>query len=773
MNNIDKRLRTTLLALVLTAAAAQGQPANATGAAAPGAMSPGFAFGNPTVGIRDAQIRATLLLGDNKQAWTWRPALTRAVKSEERTTPVGKATVETVVYTHADGFELAVYRTKLIGRQTETLRCELTNKSGNSVRLREFVMLDGRLDYQGAASNWMVSALTPGYHASGTLQQKLASTTKFQDDLTIFSDAGQSGVMIAPVRGEADLPCTISVDRDGKAQVSVVSDMSDIVLAPGETRSSEEVYVSFEPWRKAAQDRNQWVASNLGARIQRESLFGWCSWYAVASNVTSNDILSMIDFVKENRSDAPFNMVLIDEGWQVGRHQWEANDKFPGGLMLYADKIKSAGMMAGIWMCPITPNSRRIVDGKLKEFSLSGEVVRVFPESWYEGHAEGKPSKNALDPTHPEVQAYIRKWLTEVRNTGCNFFKLDFTIVSDSRNRHNNKLTRFQVQRELFKLYREAIGEDAYLLICSAGQPQRAATGYADDKRIGPDTIAGKGFDGHKTDDLCLLNGIKRMVSTANENGVFFSGDPDVTYVGATGPVSEPQMRSFHTFVGLYGGAAYFGGRLWSKEWTPEKLRWLGMVHPPAKEKGYPFAGGFDVMGEQFGMEVNRPWGNFVDVYLWHGEESDPKPRQMGIGNVPTANLGQRFHAYDFWNDKYLGVVSRDYTKLCNQYEGQLLRLTPVGKPGEPILVGSDLHLAMGAAEIQSVNSTSHGLEIELIAQAGARSGHLTFVSDRPMKLDQAMNCEAKLAQVSEKVWSLTLSHRSSEKNQLIRLTDH
>ena len=162
-----------------------------------------------------------------------------------------------------------------------------------------------------------------------------------------------------------------------------------------------------------------------------------------------------------------------------------------------------------------------------------------------------------------------------------------------------------------------------------------------------------------------------------------------------------------------------------------------------------------------------------MDVYLWHGDEFDRSPRRLGMGNVPTAHLGQRFHAYDFWNDKYLGVIGPDYTKLCNQFEGQLLRLTPLGKPGEPTLAGSDLHLTMGAAEIQSLNYRDHGLEVELIAPAGARSGHLTFVSDRPLKLDRATNCEAKLAQVGEKVWSLTLSHRSSEMNQHIRLTDH
>ena len=219
-------------------------------------------------------------------------------------------------------------RNRLIGRQTETLPCEPANHPGKSAGLREF--RDdawGPVGFSGGRCELDGVGFDAGLSRSGHPPAKAAVHDEFQDDLTIYSDGGQRGVMIAAVGGEVDLPRTIAVDRDGTAQVSVVSDMSALVLAPGETRSEEDGYVSFESWRKAVLDRDQRVASNLGAPIRGESVLGW---YAVASKVTGNDICSMIDFVNKNRSDAPLNMVLMDQGWQVGRHPREANDRFAG-----------------------------------------------------------------------------------------------------------------------------------------------------------------------------------------------------------------------------------------------------------------------------------------------------------------------------------------------------------------------------------------------------------------------------------------------------------
>lgn len=733
----------------------------------------GMDFKSGRISISNSKIQVELLVGEDKKRWSWTPSFIATKSSRDVETPLGSAKEYVTTDSHPDGFELKLFHTVLADQKTETLRCELTNHSKKAVRLGSFILLDGQLDYQGAARDWMVSALIPGYHDSATIARKLGSTTLFVDDLTIYSNGGKTGVMIAPVRGEADLPCSVKVDGAGRARIRVVSDMSDIVLDPNETRSSEEAYVSFAPWRTAGLDRARWLAATLGDRTKREPPYGWCSWYAYGQHVTGKDMLDMAGFAKTHRADAPFNMLLIDEGYQVGRENWVANGKFPEGMAYYAGEIKQAVPKAGIWMAPIRPNTRRIVNGRLEEFQLGpGEVVRVFPESWYEGYAAGKPGKSQLDPTNPDVQAYIRRWLVRTREEGYNLFKLDFTDVPDSRDRYNNKMTRFQVQRDLFRQYRAAIGEDAYLLICCAVEPQRSVVGIADAKRIGPDTLTAGGFDGRKSpkeiQHCCLLNGIKRMVSAANENGALFCGDPDVTYAGAAGGVTEPQMQVFQTFVGLFGGAAYFGGRLSAMPWTPEKLRWLSMLHPVAREKGHPFAGGWDYLGQQFGMEVRRPWGDFVDVLIWHGDESNEHPRAMGIADVPTTLIGRRFHAYDFWNDKYIGIIDPNYTRVCQQFEGQLLRLTPIA--AGPQLVGSNLHLTMGAAEIQSVQAGADSIVVELVASAGTRNGTLTFVNVQPLKLDAATHCQAKASKVGSNVYSLTLAERSPEQNQRVRL---
>jgi len=738
-----------------------------------GKKQKGIVLKSDDLEIENSRIQINLLINNEKQKEQWSLEYDEAEPIEELIeTPIGKAVEYKNEFNHPAGYKLTIYKKVLKDKKSTSIRCEFTNNSGQDVRLENFVLINGMLKYKGNPEDWMVSSLMPGLWDSGTLKEKINSTTTFNDDLTLYSKGGMSGVMIAPVRGESDLPCTVQIDSLGQVNLRVESNMSNIILSDGETRSSEEMLISFEKWQVAGTDRAKWVAKTHGARPNRESLFGWCSWYGCGIHVTGEDITNVVNFTKEHKNQLSFNMLLVDEGYQIGRHNWDANEKFPQGMAHYADQIKNAGLMAGIWMSPIKPSSKRMVDGKVVDLSpYEGEVIRVFDESWYEGYISGRPEKEMLDPTNPEVQQYIRQIIGKKRAEGYNLFKLDFTIVRDSKNRYNNKLTRFQVQRELFKLYRECVGEDSYLLICDVEEANRTATGIADGKRIGPDTLPSRGFDGRlnpKNPSNSMLSGIKRMVSTTTDNGTLLCGDPDVTYVGASGPVTEKQMQSFQTFAGLYGGAAYFGGKLWSMNWTDEKMRWLGMVYPNAPEKAAPFAGGFDVLGEQYGMEVSRSWDAWVTVFIWHGNEYINEPRQMGIQNVPTALIGQKFHAYDFWQNKYRGIIDMAYTHECNKFEGQLLRLTKI--QDKPQLIGSNLHISMGAAEILKIEENTTYIDIELQAKAGARDGSLLFYSTVPLTLDISTNCNAQLTTPDVNIYSIKVEERSSIENQKIRL---
>jgi alpha-galactosidase len=98
-----------------------------------------------------------------------------------------------------------------------------------------------------------------------------------------------------------------------------------------------------------------------------------------------------------------------------------------------------------------------------------------------------------------------------------------------------------------------------------------------------------------------------------------------------------------------------------------------------------------------------------------------------------------------------------------------LLRFTPVAS-GRPLLVGSNLHLSIGATEIGDIRATADGLEI-LLTDAGAPDGSLTFHSKEALAADGAENCAvAAVEYLGDNLWRVDIKDRRLAAPQLIRL---
>jgi len=551
-----------------------------------------------------------------------------------------------------------------------------------------------------------------------------------------------------------------------------------VLVEPGESRDSEEVVFLFMPWRAAGLAKSQWIGDVLG-RSDRRPIFGFCCWYGQNRGGVMNEkkIKALAEAAAKYRDEVPWQVIQIDECWQKGRHDWRGNEHFGSGMKWTADNLKKAGVTPGVWMCPINADSRRIVDGKVVEFSFKGEVVRVFPEQWYDGFVEGRPGKGKLDPTHPEVQAFIRKEIGRLYEYGYRYFKFDFTRVPYGyKRRYDPKKTRFQAQRDLFKLYRECVGPDSYIVACGV-KPGRFVTGYADAVRIGTDTGMGGGFarelasDGNPGHIHGFWVPVHTIVTYSNENEALIVSDPDVTYSRAGGKACPiEQLRTWHSFVGLNGGSALTTTWLqFPDEHTEDSLRMLAMLNPVCPEKGWAFAGGTDPYGKEFGFIAKRPWGNFASIILWNPDHYNPA--DLTMKNVPLEDIGQKFHLWSFWDEQYLGINDNSFTvKDVPKYENKTLRLTPLGKKGEPTLVGSNLHISMGAAELKNVKTGKNGITVELIPDAGVIKGKLFIYSTKKLQLKKALGCKASVQKQGDNIFVVVVTDRQRGKIQSIRL---
>ncbi|MEQ8835931.1 MAG: hypothetical protein RID07_03920, partial [Lacipirellulaceae bacterium] len=525
----------------------------------------------------------------------------------------------------------------------------------------------------------------------------------------------------------------------------MTSEMTGVLVEPDESRSSETILVSTASWKSASEAVVQYLRTTFKPR-DTPPLFGWCSWYCAGAHVTEQHCQKVASYVAKHRDRYPFQTLQVDEGWSIGRHRWHANGKFKRGMGALASAFREANVMPGVWLCPATPNSQRIIDGRLVHFGgQGGHGVRAFDKSWYVGARIGKPTTGSLDPSSPAAAEYMTGELKRLYDQGYRYFKTDFSLVADIESGYwDPKATRFEMQRRQYQLWRDAIGEESYLLACNGG-PARAVLGIADATRIGTDSNQkwafcyppnefGKPSNVHGSWFPIL------QIGCASFYNRLIACDPDVTRIDDTGnALLDPRfvgqnkkaqhyqnmdtVQTFHGILSLYGGTMMVSDLLNDSHFlTENKLRMLEIMHPVTPEKGYNLSGGTDVLNSQFGFVANRDWGKWISMVTWNPDHHESQ--NLKIDRAPAETADQKFHVWSFWEEKYHGIQDLSYEfDSVPKYCSRLLRLTPIDSASRPTLIGSNLHMSMGAAEIANVRTTDDTVLIELVPTAGALEG--------------------------------------------------
>lgn len=400
----------------------------------------------------------------------------------------------------------------------KSLHAVFHNRSKKPVRLRRFTLAKTKL--RADLRDWQLGTLNNWDHP-----HQLPQTVS--DFLTIYTDQGRTGVTLGAVGTAADVEFHIAADHT----LTITSEMTDVVVAPGESRESERVLIITAPYHDAVQSLLAQIAVTHGTRTDRGALFGWCSWYHKGMAVAARDVT---EFAKVARK-LPVQVIQIDDGYQKARGDWRPNKKFSGGWAPVLKQIRAAGAHAGIWLAPV------LVDEALG-------FEKKHP-AWFQRDATGK-SLGHLDPTHPGARRFIREIIRRHRQLGFTYFKIDFTFINANARFHDPTKTRYQVFRDLYQLYRDELGDDIYLLACLVAF-RRAVVGLADAVRIGVDSMA----VWKETHGICISRCIPAIGATAATNQILFANDPDVTYTWPHN-LTTAEWQTWHSFVGLLGGTA-------------------------------------------------------------------------------------------------------------------------------------------------------------------------------------------------------------------------
>jgi hypothetical protein len=497
----------------------------------------------------------------------------------------------------------------------------------------------------------------------------------------------------------------------------------------------------------------RWIAATHGTRVHRGAFTGWCSWYEQYGAVTAAHVQAVAEAARAQRDRIPQAVIQIDEGYEQAWGDWRPNGKFPEGWAPVVASIRAAGATPGVWIAPLgVYDSTGLIQEHPEWFQVQAGALEPVSMSW-RGNA-----MHFLDPTHPGTRAFIRAIIRNALAEGFRYFKIDFNAVYHARF-HDAKATRFQALRHLYRLYREEMGEDAYLNSCMA-RLERAVVGFADALRIGADSDYQWPW---------IWKAIRGTAETAPANGILMAADPDVFFTKsrptAPSPVSPEQLQSWQGFVGLLGGVSMTSEPLHKPEYTPT-LREIEVLTPPVPERGRSFLPGMEVIPSLFGFVAERPWGRFAAVQILNAQDV---PGDVALQAPELDALGD-CHLWSYRDGAYLGRASRTHVeRQFPAWGSRLLRMTPVEKDGRPVLIGSDLHIGLGAAEITHWRASEDTIAIEL-TDAGARDGNLWIYSTRPVALESAQGCAAEVESTGESLWRVSLSGRHRGARQTLRL---
>ncbi|MBR5088784.1 MAG: alpha-galactosidase [Ruminiclostridium sp.] len=340
---------------------------------------------------------------------------------------------------------------------------------------------------------------------------------------------------------------TVIKVNTGKNTVTVEKDCSGLNIA--DSFDGLSLYIGNGTEKEVFDGYFAWLGI---APVREKPVSGYTSWYRHYEDINEKCILSDLEGLLGSGSGA--DIFQIDDGYQTATGDWLSVDmsKFPNGMKTVADRIKEAGLTAGLWLAPFVCVEKSDIYRDHPDWLLrdeNGEPVRAG-SNWGGSYA--------LDIYNEEFRAYLREvFRTVVDEWGFSLLKLDFLYAACILPRRDK--TRGMVMSDGMDLLRECVGM-AKILGC--GVPLASAFGKVEYCRIGTDVTPewdGKAYmqvlhRERPSTKLSILNTVFRR----QLNGRAFVNDPDVYMLRDTDTsMSKEQRRALAEINALCGGVLF------------------------------------------------------------------------------------------------------------------------------------------------------------------------------------------------------------------------
>jgi alpha-galactosidase len=286
-------------------------------------------------------------------------------------------------------------------------------------------------------------------------------------------------------------------------------------------------------------------------RLPREPVYGFNDWYCSYGHDTAEEFLSNTAYVvslSPKNGNPPF--AVVDDGWQVKRDlggtngpgPWNrTNPKFSRTLTMprFVQRVRAVGARPGVWVRPLQASPDQPMEWRLAR------------------------DPHVLDPSVPEVRAYVRRVIARLHHWGFELIKHDYTteditglwgfqmkdrMLADGWAFADRTRTTAEIMRGLYFDIRQAAGHDTIIIGCNT--IGHLAAGIFELQRIGDDT---SGQDWARTRKM----GVNCLAFRAPQHGAFFDVDADCAGQVRTDSVPWHENRQWLELL-AYSGTPLF-----------------------------------------------------------------------------------------------------------------------------------------------------------------------------------------------------------------------
>jgi len=471
-----------------------------------------------------------------------------------------------------------------------------------------------------------------------------------------------------------------------------------VAVEPGEEKASQWLMISVGEPNELISSFADRVGIYHGVdRPSGQPPSVWCGFYVYGEYYAEQ-------YFDEDMEDlaarpVPFDVFMIDGGWERNRGDWEPHREWwPGGMKKVAERITALGYRPALWTSPYIIH---------KEAPVALEHPEWMARNANGGHQEYMGL--VLDTTYPGVCDYLEELYRKLTfEWGFHFHKFDFMrgIFNDPDIRfHDPRATRLDAYTRGLEAIRRGTGPDAYICVC--GGHYGGSLGLADSQRSGSDVKAWWEVMKPRLKQALMRTWMHRLWHVDadamllrrreeplldNNHGVYSLGkltDDEAQLVALTQYLSGQLITLAEKFRDLDED------RRALMRHTFPSIDAAAMPLDPFE----PVAPSLMVTRIQPKCEQLGPWHTLA-VINW---DDEPKSMMTTLEGVVIAGLGaDRFLVTEFFSGESLGLFGagdRVEAGLLRPHSCRLLRIAPWDGIA-PILAGTDLSFSGGGIEV-------------------------------------------------------------------------